>query len=232
MNNIFFTSDWHLDHGRIITYCRRLDFMNDFERKTFLENEAQVKDGKMSREDLRKIRYSQETIDRMNSSIIDGINAVAGPNDIIQMLGDVGFFRSVERFRQLMDRIVCRNIHLIFGNHDRDIREWSRTGQIDGVFKSVQDEVTIRWQQNKIFAHHTACLVWEGSGRKVWHVYGHSHANLEHWREKYLPNAKMIDVGVDYRARLGKGYTMWSFPELKQYMDSKSGQLVDHHGGE
>ena len=241
---LHFTSDWHLDHTRILTYCGRTEFMTPVEQERYLEAKDKVvkveklvntgerswQDLKVVKEAMRKLLYCRETVDRMDTFIIDDVNSKAQQGDEIWHHGDVGFFGSVERFLKLRNRIVCRNIHLIWGNHDKDIRHWAKNGLINGAFKSYHDIAVIRWQGQKIVGCHTAFLAWEGSGRGVWHTYGHSHANLESWREEHLPRAKMVDVGVDYRAKLGKGYTMWSYMELQKYMESKEGQAVDHHG--
>ena len=264
MGRPFFTADWHLDHARILTYCRRLEFMNEGERQNFLQMEQLYQQGEVEYDAVRSLRYSRETVDRMNSSIIDNTNAVVGENDDLWIAGDI-IFGSVWRLKHLLDRIVCRNIHIVWGNHDKDMRhlmrpdrfhkdllekvlggevsqesaleQWQRHEKettdrrfLELLIRSFHDTVTIRWEGQKILITHTAHAVWDKSHRGVWHCYGHSHGNFEHWREEHLPNAKMVDIGIDYRARLGYGYTPWSFEELKGFMDGQSGQAVDHHG--
>jgi calcineurin-like phosphoesterase family protein len=223
--------------------------MNDGERKNLLDAESridqitlEIQSAKKSKEvlfdeldaarrALRNLRYSQETIDYMNSTIIDNCNAVAGPDDYIIVLGDV-IFGELEQLKRARDRIVCRNIYLFFGNHDKDIRHsWERGGLRD-VFKVCTDVGMININGQKVWASHYAHLTWNGSHHGVWHCYGHSHSTLEKWRENHLSASKMVDVGIDYRSKLGKGYTPWLFNELKIYMDAKSGHVIDHHGSE
>lgn len=232
-NRFRITSDWHLCHRRIPTYCRRLEFMNEGEQKNLSEVEAQ--EGKIEpgeyRELLRQLRYSKETIDRMNSAIIDNCNATAGPDDVIFIVGDV-IFGEINQLRQFRQRIICRHINLIFGNHDKEIKRLWRIGELRDVFDSAQDVARINVDGQGVWLSHYAHVTWDKAHHGIWHCYGHSHGTLEKWREKNMPNARAIDVGIDYRAALGKGYTLWTFPELKRYMDSKNGKPVDYRGSE
>lgn len=249
--NVLFTSDWHLYHRRIPTYCGRIDFMNEVEKRNFLDAEKRIAellsqlnrcdidrvrrslqdDLEAARKAMRNLRYSWETIEFMNSTIIDNCNAVADIDDHIIMLGDV-IFGEIDQLRRLRARINCRNIYLFFGNHDKDIRYYWERGELRDVFKTCRDVDTINVNGQKIWASHYAHLTWNGSHHGVWHTYGHSHSTLEQWRDNNLPHAKMVDVGIDYRAKLRKGYTPWKIDELRKYMDSKDGQVVDHHGSE
>jgi calcineurin-like phosphoesterase family protein len=238
--------------------------MSNYEREQFLELESQVKADKASHEELRKFRYSRETVERMNSAIIDNTNAVVGQHDQLWILGDIHFGK-VERLRELMSRIVCRDIHWIWGNHDKKYRRtmqsnenfyrqfiedvlsgnkppdeaqriWKKQKQLERnqrilrtIFRSFDVKTVINWQDQKIMVSHTAHAVWEGSHRGAWHCYGHSHGNFEQFREDHFPEGKMVDVGIDYRAKRNYGYTPWSFEELQDFMNERSGQAVDHH---
>lgn len=237
-------SDLHLWHKRIPTYCRRLEFMNEGELKNFLEAEKiyqaaervwlanpneKTKEAKVAaNEAMRQLRYSKETIDRMNSTILNNINAVAGPDDVIFLLGDV-IFGDISQLRQARARIVCQHLHLIFGNHDKEIRRLWKQGDLRDVFETAQEVARINVDGQGLWLSHYAHVTWDKARWGVWHCYAHSHGSLEKWREIHLPDAKMVDVGVDYRAQLGKGYTLWNFDELKKFMDKKGGQPVDHH---
>ena len=258
MGKPFFTADWHLDHARILTYCRRLEFMNEEEKQNFLQTEALWKSGEVEYQAMRSLQYSRETVDRMNNSIIDNTNAVVGKCDDLWIVGDI-HFGSIGKLKHLLDRVVCRNIHIVWGNHDKNLRslmysdrfcrnllesflggdvsqeavrerwekyEIEQTDRriLEGMFRSFHDTAMIRWKGQKIFVSHTAHAVWDKSNRGVWHCYGHSHGNFESWREQHMPNAKMVDVGIDNRAQLGYGYTPWTFEELKKFMDGRSGK--------
>lgn len=265
--NIAFTSDWHLNHGNILKYCRRLEFMTSRERDMFHHLES-IGDTRM-----KTLRISQESVNRMNDAIIDGINEVVDEHWVLWVLGDIYFGRSLPELAALRNRIKCKTINIVWGNHDKflqklhapyaeighntrmprlfndmlDIIEKLSRGKYDrndaayvvrqmqlrnplaGIFDGIYDQLMFSVCGQEIFANHYAKAVWNKSHRGAWSLYGHSHSNFEPWRENHLPNARTIDVGIDYRAKLGLGYTPWTFRELRSWMNQKEGQAVDHH---
>ena len=61
-----------------------------------------------------------ETLDKMNSAIVNNINEVVGQDDVLIHFGDWSF-GGFENIQLLRDRIICQEIHLILGNHDHHI---------------------------------------------------------------------------------------------------------------
>ncbi|MBO7212637.1 MAG: metallophosphoesterase [Methanobrevibacter sp.] len=59
-----------------------------------------------------------KTLDQYNNMIISHINAKVMSQDTLYIVGDVGFGPCAE-IKKLLDKIVCRNLILIFGNHDK-----------------------------------------------------------------------------------------------------------------
>ncbi|QGJ70783.1 Hypothetical protein PBC10988_24810 [Planctomycetales bacterium 10988] len=241
----FFTSDWHLDHANIMNYSLRLAFMTPTEQElTLAAHRANVESEGRKRV---KVEYSRASIDRMNSAIIDNINAVVGPDDILWNLGDVLFWRRkssdvslYDRLKSYRDRIVCKHLRLIWGNHDYQLRFESEKPKISkkeffSLFEEVHEQKEITIEEQRITLNHYAMLTWNGNSKGAWQLYGHSHGNLEPWRKANLPNALQLDVGIDARNLLLQGkrnqvpgdYRPWSFVELAQFMQQKTGQPVD-----
>ena len=94
---IFFTSDTHFGHSNI---CRATTKWT-------------------SREDLTRDFSSLED---MNETLIKNINDNVGENDILFHLGDWSF-GGIENIMKFRERIFCKNIHLILGNHDHHIED-------------------------------------------------------------------------------------------------------------
>ena len=63
-----------------------------------------------------------QSIDQMNDALVNNINFKVGQNDTLIILGDIAFggFESIGKF---LDRLVCKNIHLVLGNHDHHIKK-------------------------------------------------------------------------------------------------------------
>ena len=124
-----------------------------------------TKDGEIPVDSVRDF----ETIDQMNERLIDGINHYVGQDDTLIMLGDVSFggFDNIGLF---LDRLVCKNIHLILGNHDHHIEN---------------DRMAVLC--------HYPLQSWHGLNKGVIHLHGHVHLG----REAKFGNGKRMDVGVD-----------------------------------
>lgn len=228
----WFTADWHAYHNNILTYVRRTEFMNSQERR-------QLDDAIAANEERPRIHYSRETMNRMHDGIINGINAVVGPDDILWNLGDVmfggrelnDFHRRLQNFRR---RINCNNVHLIFGNHDKALKWWRPKSlekeQVKAIFgNKVYSQTLLNVYGQNIMLNHYLMGVWEYNHKEGWMLYGHSHGSAEPWREEHIPNGRLIDVGIDNHYRLGGGYTPFSFEELQDIMKIRGGEAIDHH---
>ena len=62
---------------------------------------------------------------------------------------------------------------------------------------------------------HYAHVVWEKSNKKSWHLYGHSHGQLETTMDDNFPNRLSMDVGVDNVFQIFGEYRPISFEEIR-----------------
>ena len=209
MRRIFFTSDTHFGHGNIIKYCHR-PFLTDLEQELLK--------GHTDR------RISAEAVKRMDAVLIDQINALVGPDDVLWHLGDWSYAIRGNYYaacRAYRDRIACRTIHIVWGNHDRPL--------IRDLFQEAHEQAVIQVDGQKIVLNHYAMAVWPGNHRGVWHLYGHSHSTAEAWLDGHMPGRRSFDVGVDNAARLLGKYRPWSFEEIAARMRDRPGFALDHH---
>ena len=196
---LFFTSDTHYMHKNICrgttSWSNADDFTRDF-----------------------------DTLDQMNDRIVNGINAAVGQDDILFHLGDWSFggFEMIEQFR---NRINCRNIHLILGNHDHHI-ERDRE-DIRRLFTSVNQYLELEvkgkeWEQNYVLMHYPI-ISWNKMNDGVIHLHGHVHLSAD----RRIGKGKTMDVGVD-----GNGLNPLHTSDIKRLMKDqpiKSGFEFDHH---
>ena len=161
---VYFTSDTHYNHTNI---CRGVSTW----------------EGSRGTRDFN-------TLHQMNSILVNGINSIVGENDVLIHLGDWSF-GGIDSIAEFRNQIVCKNIHLILGNHDHHI-ENNREGS-QGLFKSVSHYNTLEVGQFKFRLMHYPISSWDGLGKGVMHLHGHCHlpTNLR------LSKGQRMDVGMD-----------------------------------
>lgn len=196
---LFFTSDTHYMHTNICRGTTRWSNADDFCRDF-------------------------DTLDQMNDRIVNGINLVVGQDDILFHLGDWSFggFERIEEFR---NRINCKNIHIVLGNHDHHI-ERDREG-IRQLFTSVNQYLELEvkgkdWEQNYVLMHYPI-ISWNKMNDGVIHLHGHVHLSAD----RRIGKGKTMDVGVD-----GNGLNPLHTSDIKRLMGNqpiKSGFEFDHH---
>lgn len=188
-----------------------------------------------------------DTLEEMDQKIIDGINSVVGPNDILFHLGDFSFGEPKD-YKRFRSQLICQNIHLVLGNHDGFIIR--NDDDLQSLFSSTKFYAEVTCNSQKIIMSHYAMRVWNNSHQGSWMLYGHSHGGLQpsiygelvnHLIEKkkyadlkmlsngthpeYHANGKSMDVGVDTHPR----FRPYSFDEIAEIMKNRQVMHVDNH---
>ena len=202
--NIFFTSDTHYNHTNI---CRGT-----------------------SKWDTRRATRDFNVIHHMNQVLVDNINKVVGENDILIHLGDWSF-GGIESIAEFRNRIVCKNIHLILGNHDHHIER--NKEDVQRLFSSVNHYVNLdlrrpinkaTTEKFKFILMHFPIASWDNMNTGVIHLHGHVHLP-PHLR---IAEGKAMDVGVD-----GNGLEPLSLNEIVSIMKDRPIKKLalpkDHH---
>ena len=133
----------------------------------------------------------------MDTAIINNWNAAVDDKDEIYVLGDFSYKG------QNPDNYLRRlkgHKHLIIGNHDSKQTIQSR------FWESVSDLKTIYILKQRIMLCHYGMRVWNGSFRKSWHLYGHSHGRLP-------PTTMMLD-GKEVVRSFDVGVDCWDFTPI------------------
>lgn len=202
--NLFFTSDTHYSHSNI---CRATTRWTDADSVT---------------RDFKSLEH-------MNDTLVNNINEVVGQDDILIHLGDWSFggFEMIEEFR---NRILCKNVHLVFGNHDHHIRR--NKGDVQELFSSTQDylHLDLRIPKGKevdkltLVCMHFPIASWDGMNDGVPHLHGHVHLP----RHQRIGQGKVMDVGVD-----GNDLYPISIQEIRTIMKDRPVRSLslpkDHH---
>ena len=170
-----------------------------------------------------------KSLEHMNAHLVGNINELVGQDDILFHLGDWSFggFEQIQKFR---DQIVCKNIHLILGNHDHHIG--NNKEEVQSLFSSVNKylDLIVKWnvgtplQDEARFAlMHFPIASWDNMARGAIHLHGHVHFEAD----KRIGLGKMMDVGVD-----GNRLYPIEMHEVLRLMETqpiKSMFTFDHH---
>lgn len=163
-----------------------------------------------------------DTVEKMNSAIVNNINECVGQDDVLIHLGDWSFggFETIEEFH---NRLICKNIHLVLGNHDHHI---DRNRQnIRNLFTSVNWFEQFEYQGETLECCHYPISSWNGLRKGRIHFHGHCHLPYN----KKVTNGRRIDIGMDGSI----GMMPYDLKELIKVMKklpigSEMGPL-DHH---
>ena len=204
---LFFTSDTHYNHTNI---CRGVTGWR-------------AADGKIPTEQTRDFK----DLGHMNDTIVNNINEVVGQDDILIHLGDWSFggFESIKEFR---DRIICKNIYLLYGNHDHHIE--NNRQDIQDIFID-----TSQYQMLTVYNHkgenklefvlmHYPLSSWHDMNKGRFHLFGHVHLSAN----KKMMDGRSMDVGMD-----GNNLTPYNMTEIVKKLSGRPVQAnrlpSDHH---
>lgn len=187
---IWFTSDLHLGHKNIVG--------------------PEVSNWK---EGYRTFK----TISEMDEELLKQLNVNVQQDDVLYFLGDFSF-KGNSTLGVYRDRIICKNIVFIKGNHDK-------RSSVVTAFGHCHDYIEEDINGVKFCMMHYAMRIWNKSHHGAIHLYGHSHSKLED-----SPWGRSMDVGVDNAYRLYGEYRPFSLSDVIDVMDKREAKLVDHHG--
>ena len=167
------------------------------------------------------------SVHEMNMALVDGINKYVKEDDILYHLGDWSF-GGVHNILQFRNYIVCKNVHLILGNHDqhivdKEIKYHDTSFNPIELFSSVQDVLTLDIGKTKLFLSHYSHRVWLGSHKGVIHLYGHSHGSIPDY-------GKSMDVGVDVAFKKFGEYRPFNIGDITNIMSKRTIEKIDHLG--
>lgn len=171
---IWLTSDTHYGHANIVRGVSQ-----------WLDT-----DGQVSRNQTRDF----DTVSQMNDTIVNNINNVVQPEDVLIHLGDWSFGgkSNISEFRE---RIHCNNVILITGNHDEHIM--NNKDNCQSLFSHVapysEIQVTQRsGEKSLLVLFHYPILSWNKVVRCSVHLHGHMHSK----GNDRFGNGFQMDVGL------------------------------------
>lgn len=150
------------------------------------------------------------SVEAMDDTLIDGVNAVVKPDDILYFLGDFGW--RAHRYGHYRARLNVRQLHIVRGNHDKPSLAKHCSTFTDMKCIKVQVEGLVR--RVKIHMCHYPILSWDAMLRGGIHLYGHCHGMIEDKFDSIFPSRRSMDVGIDNIHRLLGEWRPISFDEV------------------
>lgn len=158
-----------------------------------------------------------DTLDHMNCAILNAINQKVLPDDTLYHLGDFAFGNKDE-IPSLRNRINCKTVHLIMGNHDQHYVK--KRPELFECFTSLSYYTEIRYNKLLFSMCHYPLGSWNEIGKGGINLHGHTH-------NRYTRTVgRQMDVGVD-----AIGYPI-SIEQVYQRMIKIDPVLVDGHNEE
>lgn len=146
-------------------------------------------------------------VNEMNEVLIQNMNEVVSKDDELWILGDFAYRISTQEVKELREKIICKNVHLVYGNHDKDYSE-------ENIFQSVQSYKELKTEYGKVILFHYPILEWNAGHYGSIHLHGHIHSTGEYneknpqlkYKDRFQEghtamneelNLRIYDVGVD-----------------------------------
>jgi len=204
MKNIWFTSDTHYHHKNIVRGT------------TSWIGEGEIHGISRTR--------NFDTLEEHDEVLISNFNNLIKENDEVWHLGDWSF-GGHEQIKIFRDRLKCKNINLIFGNHDQHIEPidspyrklFNSVQYVKEFYLKIDCTLSNKYGKLGIFLSHYSHQVWNGSHHGNIHLFGHSHGSLK-------GIGRSIDVGVDTN-----NLYPYHLDEVLFFLKDIPVNFVDHH---
>lgn len=153
-----------------------------------------------------------ETVEEMNTKMIERWNETVKPNDIVYIVGDLSF-GSWNKTKELLFQLNGKK-HLIIGNHDK---EWMKL-EAKSYFESTDLYLECKDGKEHVVMCHYPIARWHQIHRGSYHFHGHTHGH-------YVGEGRIFDVGIDNRPN--KDYNLWEWSELINILSER--KILGHH---
>lgn len=146
-----------------------------------------------------------------DTTIIDSINSLVDVRDYLVMAGDF----CKKGAKSFLDRIRCKNVRLVVGNHD--------AGSDIKAFWCASDIYETKIRDMHIVVSHYPMAYWNKSHRLSGHLYGHTHQQREESLDAVFPGRRSMDIGLDNAKALLGAYVPFSETQIYDLLSAKPG---------
>jgi calcineurin-like phosphoesterase family protein len=153
--------------------------------------------------------------------LIAETNAIVMPTDELFIVGDYCWTGGYKKPGHFRNRIKCRTVKLIWGNHDNQ--------SVASQFSETHDVLSLKLRQPgvldpvRLFLSHYPLAYWPASHHGSLHLYGHCHDQREETLDRMFPGRRSMDCGVDTAKRLLGKYRPFSEIEILKLLLARPG---------
>lgn len=151
------------------------------------------------------------TVAEHDEYILEGINSRAKKGDTLYVVGDF----SMGGAHEIKNKIRCKDVRLIIGNHD--------SPSTIAAFKHAWLGRNVKLGPYNCWLHHYPTAFWPKSHRGGMHCYGHTHYQREEWLDKQLPGRRSMDVGLDNAFKILGDYLPFNEEEIVEILMARPG---------
>ena len=138
-----------------------------------------------------------ENVDDMNQAIINAVNNTVGADDELYILGDL-MLGNLNDGLNCMKQINCKNLYIVYGNHDTDTRKQAYWGLPQNIVEAG-DALTRKYcGLHFYFSHYptlTGNIQKESLSQMTLNIHGHTHQSNVFMDKDQFPF--MFHAGVD-----------------------------------
>jgi len=181
------------------------------------------------------VKRGFNNIEEHNETVLNNINTLVKPDDILFSLGDFCLTTPEDKFEELISRINCKNIYLIWGNHPNPIKKIYYR-EIEKQYGPDIDVYPYRYKNIVFVGYHLECIiqgkyvvlnhfpieVWENMKDGAYMLCGHSHYSLPRTQKTHT-DGLTLDCGWEGHN------SIYNFNEIVNIMKNKTIRAVDHH---
>ena len=169
-------------------------------------------------------------VNAMNEGIIANWNEVVSPGDRTYILGDIsmGGKSKAPALAAILRRLNGHK-YLVPGNHDNFILDSEECmseltllphiAEIKIADETLPKRKNGRMSRQTIILCHYSMRVWPKNGQDAWHLFGHSHGNMDGLGLSF-------DVGLDGPH---SNFRPMSYEQIRDVMAKREVVLLDHH---
>lgn len=162
-----------------------------------------------------------DTIQQMNDSLMGAINDRVSWTDELWILGDFSHRIPQEEVARYRERINCRTVYLVRGNHDTHFAKGACPFQKDVYY--YEDLRAEALNRRRIVLFHYPITDWNDMNRGSIHLHGHIHAKAK-YNDRNRANGRLsYDVGVD-----ANGFAPVSMDDIVAFFDGVEPKGIHH----